>query len=207
MKILCIGRNYADHAKELDNPVPEEPLVFMKPATALLVNDKPFYYPEFSNDIHHELEIVLRIGRNGRHVQPEFATRYIDQIGLGLDFTARDLQKRCKEKGHPWEIAKAFDHSAPISAFLPAEGFDLNDIEFYLHKNGQEVQRGNTRDLLFPFTDLIVYLSRFFKLQQGDLIFTGTPAGVGPISQGDLLEGYLRLPDGEERMMLRCEVR
>lgn len=207
MKILCIGRNYADHAKELNNPLPEAPMVFMKPPTALLVNDKPFYYPDFSNDIHHELEVVVRIGRNGRHIQPEFAHRYVSEIGLGLDLTARDLQERCKQKGHPWEIAKAFDHSAPISEFLPADDFALDDISFRLLKNGVEVQNGNTCDLIFPVTHLIVYLSKYFKLQQGDLLFTGTPAGVGPIRQGDLLEGFLRLPTGEERMMLRCEVR
>lgn len=207
MKILCIGRNYAEHASELNNPLPSAPLVFMKPPTALLVNDKPFYYPDFSADIHHEIELVIKIGKNGRHVQPEFAERYIDQVGLGLDFTARDLQEQCKKKGHPWEIAKAFDHSAPISEFLPAQDFEMGDVEFGLLKNGVEVQRGNTRDLIFPVSELIVYTSKYFKLQQGDLLFTGTPAGVGPISRGDTLEGFLRLPNGEERIMLRCEVR
>ncbi len=206
MKIFCIGRNYADHARELNNPVPERPVVFMKPPTALLVNDKPFYYPDFSQDIHYELEVVLRVCKNGRHVEPEFAPRYYDQLALGIDFTARDLQQACKKKGHPWEIAKAFDHSAALGPFVPLSEVDREGIEFRLLKNGQPVQHGNTRDLLFPFDQLIVHLSRFFTLQTGDLIFTGTPAGVGPIARGDLLEGFLQTHRGE-RKMLHCEIR
>ncbi len=206
MKIICIGRNYAEHAKELNNPVPERPVVFMKPSTALLVNDKPFYYPDFSSDIHHELEVVLRVCKNGRHVEPQFAARYYDQLALGIDFTARDLQQECKKKGHPWEIAKAFDHSAALSPFLPLRAVNPEGIEFRLLKNGKQVQHGNTRDLLFPFDRLIVHLSRFFTLQTGDLIFTGTPAGVGPIARGDVLEGFLSTRDGE-RKMLHCEIR
>lgn len=207
MKIICVGRNYAKHAAELGNEVPERPMLFMKPSTALLVNDKPFYYPDFSQDIHYELELVVRIGRNGRHVQPEFASQYYDEIGLGIDFTARDLQQQCKQKGHPWEIAKGFDHSAPISGFLPKADFPEENREFWLQKNGQEVQRGNTRDMLFSIEDLIVYASRFFKLHQGDLLFTGTPAGVGPVQIGDELQGFVRLADGSEPQLLNCVIR
>jgi len=206
MKIICIGRNYAAHAKELNNPVPEEPVVFMKPASALLVNNKPLYYPEFTNDLHYEAEIVLKVAKNGRHVQPEFASGYYEEIAFGIDFTARDLQQRCKEKGQPWEIAKGFDGAAPLSGFMPIGAFNRSAIEFELHKNGKTVQHGNTKDLLFSFEDTIVYLSRFFKLQMGDLIFTGTPAGVGPVQIGDTLEGYLHLKD-EVKKMLTCEIR
>lgn len=201
MKIICIGRNYKAHAEELGNVVPERPMVFMKPPTALLVNNKPFYYPEFSSDIHYELEVVLKICKNGRHVQPEFATSYYKEIALGIDFTARDLQQQCKEKGHPWEIAKAFDHSAVMSPFFTLER-SPDDIHFHLVKNGEVVQRGNTKDLIFSFEDLIVYVSKFFKLQVGDYIFTGTPAGVGPIAIGDKLEGYL-----EDEKVLECLIK
>ena len=206
MKIICIGRNYADHAKELNNPVPQQPVVFMKPASALLVNQKPFYYPEFSEDIHYELEVVLKIKNNGRHVQPDFADNYYDEIGLGIDFTARDLQSRCKQKGHPWEIAKAFDHSAVLGDFVPISRLNRNAIEFKLEKNGATVQHGNTKDLLFTFNDIIVYVSQFFKLQTGDLIFTGTPAGVGPIKIGDELVGKIATKD-DWRTLLRCAVK
>lgn len=207
MKIICIGRNYAEHARELQNAVPEEPVVFMKPPSALLVNDKPLYYPEFTTDLHHEAEIVLQIGKNGRHVQAEFAPDYIGGIGLGIDFTARDLQQKCKSKGLPWEIAKAFDGSAPLSVILPVEEFpDLSSIEFELWKNGDRVQYGNTADMLFSFTDIIVYVSRFFKLQMGDLIYTGTPAGVGPVQIGDKLEGFLYLREGRKKM-LHCDIK
>lgn len=201
MKIICIGRNYKAHAEELGNVVPERPMVFMKPPTALLVNNKPFYYPEFSSDIHYELEVVLKICKNGRHVQPEFATSYYKEIALGIDFTARDLQQQCKEKGHPWEIAKAFDHSAVMSPFFTLER-SPDDIHFHLVKSGEVVQRGNTKDLIFSFEDLIVYVSKFFKLQVGDYIFTGTPAGVGPIAIGDKLEGYL-----EDEKVLECLIK
>ncbi len=207
MKIICIGRNYAEHAKELNNPVPGKPVVFMKPATSLLVNDKPFYYPEFSKEIHHEIEVVLRICKNGRHVQREFASAYYDQIALGIDFTARDVQDELKKKGHPWEIAKAFDDSAVLSPFVPIDQVDPKTIRFELRKNGQAVQQGNTSDLLFPFEDIIVHVSQYFKLQVGDLIYTGTPAGVGPVQIGDLLEGVLFLRSGEEKQMFVCEVK
>jgi len=189
MKIICIGRNYAKHAKELGNKVPTKPLVFMKPGSALLVNSKPFYYPEFTKDLHYELEIVLKISKNGRHIQPEFAKDYYQEIGLGIDFTARDLQRECKEKGHPWEIAKAFDHSAVIGQFVNLKSATIDGyLEFYLNKNGEKVQHGFTKDLIFTFDDLIVYVSQFFKLQKGDYIYTGTPAGVGPVAIGDELE-------------------
>ena len=188
MKIICIGRNYVDHAKELNNPVPKNPLVFMKPPSALLVNNKPFYIPDFTNDVHYEGEIVLKIGKNGRHVQPEFAKGYYREIAFGIDFTARDIQAKCKEKGHPWEIAKGFDGSGPISEFIPLPD---GDILFQLKKNGEVVQDGNTKDMIFSFDDIICYVSKFFKLQMGDLIFTGTPAGVGPVAIGDELEGWI----------------
>ena len=207
MKIICIGRNYAEHARELNNPVPGKPVVFMKPPTALLVNDKPFYYPEFSKEIHHEIEVVLKICKNGRHVQPEFATAYYDQIALGIDFTARDIQDECKKKGHPWEIAKGFDDSAVLSPFVPIDEVDRQSIRFELRKNGNPVQQGDTSQLLFPFDDIIVYVSQFFKLQVGDLIYTGTPAGVGPVQIGDVLEGVLFLKDGSEKQMFVCEVK
>ncbi len=201
MKIFCIGRNYADHAKELNNPIPESPLVFMKPTTALLIKNRHFFYPNLSKDIHYEGEVVLKIGKNGRHIQPEFALSYIDGIGFGLDLTARDLQQKCKEKGHPWEIAKGFDHSAPISEFVPFEGMDAHNINVVTKLNGEVVQDGNTKDLLFSFQDIIVYLSQYFTVQQGDYIFTGTPAGVGPIKVGDRLEGFIN-----GKKLLKCEV-
>ena len=206
MKIICIGRNYADHAKELNNPVPSKPLVFMKPPSALLVNNKPFYYPEFTKDLHFECELVLKICKNGRHVQPEFAHTYYDEVALGIDFTARDIQDQCKQKGHPWEIAKGFDGSAVLSTFVPISKVNREAIEFQLKKNGEVVQQGNTKDLIFDFDTLIVYLSKFFKLQMGDIIYTGTPAGVGPVQTGDLLEGFLFLKD-KIKPMFRCEIR
>ncbi|GAB4243953.1 MAG: fumarylacetoacetate hydrolase family protein [Saprospiraceae bacterium] len=209
MKIICIGRNYADHAKELNNPVPERPVVFMKPPSALLVNEKPFYYPDFTKDLHYECEVVLKICKNGKAVQPEFAHTYYNEIALGIDFTARDLQSELKKKGQPWELAKGFDNSAVLGKFLPIEDVRQpdGDIEFFLRKNGDEVQHGHTRDLLFPFDDLIVFISRYFKLLQGDLIFTGTPAGVGPVQIGDLLEGFVLTKEGKAEKLLHCEVK
>jgi acylpyruvate hydrolase len=203
MKIFCIGRNYADHAKELNNPVPTEPLIFMKPPTALVVANKPFYYPDFTQDLHYEGEIVLRICKNGRSVQPEFAHRYYDAVGFGIDFTARDLQDKLKAKGQPWEIAKGFDRSAPLSRFVPMEELkNAQDIDFQLKKNGEVVQDGHTRDLIFSFDTLIVHLSRYFTLHKGDYVFTGTPAGVGPVQIGDVLEGFI---EGEH--LLTCAIR
>jgi 2-keto-4-pentenoate hydratase/2-oxohepta-3-ene-1,7-dioic acid hydratase in catechol pathway len=203
MKIFCIGRNYVDHAKELNNPVPSEPLIFMKPSTALVVNNKPFYYPDFTHDLHYEGEIVLRICKNGRSVQPEFAHRYYDAVGFGIDFTARDLQDKLKQKGQPWEIAKGFDRSAPVSRFVPLDDLrDRKDIHFQLKKNGEVAQDGHTRDLIFSFETVICHISRYFTLQKGDYIFTGTPAGVGPVQPGDLLEGFI---EGEQ--LLSCAIR
>lgn len=206
MKIICIGRNYRDHAAELNNPVPKKPLVFMKPPSALLINKKPFYYPDFSENIHYELEVVLKVTKNGKHVQPAFATDYYQEVALGIDFTARDLQAKCKEKGHPWEIAKGFDGSAVLSEFVALDAVDDGGIEFTLQKNGEVVQHGHTKDLIFDFNYLIVYLSKFFKLQIGDLIFTGTPAGVGPVKQGDVLQGDFVKQKGEDAL-LYCEVK
>ncbi len=202
MKIICIGRNYREHASELNNPVPESPLIFMKPPSALLINNRPFYYPDFTRDLHYEVEVVLKITKNGRHVQPEFAGSYYGEIGLGIDFTARDLQSQLKAKGQPWEKAKAFDHSAVISDFRSIDQYDRESIKFQLSKNGEVVQDGNTADLIFTFDYLICYISRYFKLQMGDLIYTGTPAGVGPVAIGDVLKGYL---EGEE--MFTCEIK
>ena len=206
MKIICIGRNYVDHAKELNNPVPKQPLVFMKPPSALLVNNKPLYYPEFTKDLHYEAEIVLKVCKNGRHVQPEFADQYYDQIAFGIDFTARDVQAKCKEKGHPWEIAKGFDGSAAISNFIPLNQVNSSSISFEMRKNEKVVQKGDTKDLIFSFGTIITYVSQYFKLQMGDLIYTGTPAGVGPVQIGDRLEGFIQTFDGL-RSMLTCEVR
>ena len=203
MKIICIGRNYAAHAAEMKSAVPENPMVFMKPPTALLLKDKPMYIPEFTKDLHYEAEIVLKIAKNGRHVQEEFAGEYYNQIAFGIDFTARDLQSKLKEKGHPWEIAKGFDHSAGLSTFMNMS--DLNNaehIQFHLDLNGETVQKGDTKNLIFSFNTLIVYISKFFKLQQGDIIYTGTPAGVGPVKIGDKLEGFI-----EDKKMLTCDIK
>jgi 2-keto-4-pentenoate hydratase/2-oxohepta-3-ene-1,7-dioic acid hydratase in catechol pathway len=206
MKIICIGRNYAEHAKELNNAVPEDPIVFLKPPSALLINNKPLFYPDFTQDIHYELEVVLKICKNGRYVQPEFASEYYNQVGLGIDFTARDLQAKCKKNGHPWEIAKGFDGSAALSPFIGMDKVDPTGIHFRLQKNGATVQDGNTRDMIFSFEDIIVYVSKFFKLQMGDLIFTGTPAGVGPVAIGDTLEGALLTHAGWQTL-LECAIK
>lgn len=207
MKIICIGRNYAEHAKELKNEVPDKPVVFMKPASSLLVNNKPLYYPDFTQDLHYEAEIVLKICKNGRHVQPEFASEYYDQIAFGIDFTARDLQDQLKKKGQPWEIAKGFDGSAALSDFIDIDKLNLENIEFKLRKNNEVVQHGNTADMLFSFETIIVYVSKFFKLQMGDLIYTGTPSGVGPVKIGDKLEGFIVLKDGKTEHVLTCDIR
>lgn len=191
MKILCIGRNYAAHAAELGNALPEEPVVFCKPDSALLGKNLPFVVPSFSRDIHHELELVLRIGRVGKHIEPRFAHKYIDAVTVGLDFTARDLQTELKNKGLPWEKAKGFDGSAVIGSWKPAELLLDGPLEFHLTKNEHEVQRGHSDAMIHQPAALIAHLSRYFTLKTGDLIFTGTPAGVGPVVPGDRLEGYL----------------
>ncbi len=204
MKIICIGRNYAEHAKELNNEIPNEPVIFCKPETALLPKNHPFIYPDHIKDLHFELELVIRIKKVGKHISKRFAHKYFDEIGLGIDFTARDIQKKCKEKGLPWERAKAFDHSAPVSReFLKIQ--DLRDskaIKFELFKNGEPVQSGDSSLMLFPFDHLIEEVSKLFTLKIGDLIFTGTPKGVGSVKKGDLLEGYL-----EGRKLLRLEIK
>jgi 2-keto-4-pentenoate hydratase/2-oxohepta-3-ene-1,7-dioic acid hydratase in catechol pathway len=192
MKIIAIGRNYAEHAKELNNPVPGVPVIFMKPDTALLKDNKPFYHPEFSTDIHHEIEIVIKISKEGKHVNQKFADSYFDEVALGVDFTARDIQSRHKEKGLPWELAKAFDGSAPISSFVPKSNFaDLRNLNFKLDVNGQTRQEGNTSYMLFSFDYIIAFVSQYITLKKGDLIYTGTPAGVAKVNVGDRLEGYI----------------
>lgn len=192
MKIIAIGRNYVAHAHELNNPVPEKPVIFLKPDTAILKDNRDFYLPDFSKEVHHEVEIVIRICKEGKHVQRKFADTYYDAIGLGIDFTARDLQAEHKEKGLPWELAKAFDHSAPVSKLIPKSEFpDIYNINFSLKKNGEEVQIGNTNNLIFSFESIISFVSMYITLRKGDLIYTGTPAGVGPVSIGDHLEAYI----------------
>ena len=204
MKIFAIARNYADHAKEMNHPVREDPVVFIKPPTALLRENNPFYYPDFSSNIHYETEIVLRVCKNGKHIEEKIASTHFDAITLGIDFTARDLQQQCKEKGLPWEIAKGFDKSAAIGPqLIPVEEIgDLNNIAFSLTMNGKKVQEGNTKDVLFSFDRIISYLSKFFTLNMGDYIFTGTPYGVGSVKIGDKLEGYIG-----EKKMLECEIK
>ena len=192
MKIIAIGRNYAENAKELNNPVPTVPVIFMKPDTAVLKDNKPFYHPDFSSDIHHEIEIVLKICKEGKHIAEEFAAAYYDEIALGIDFTARDIQQKHKEKGLRWELAKGFDNSAPVSRFVPKNKFtDLYNLSFRLDVNGTTVQAGNTADLLFSFERIIAFVSKYITLKKGDLIFTGTPQGVGKVNIGDSLAGYL----------------
>lgn len=198
MKIIAIGRNYAEHAKELNNPVPGVPVIFMKPDTALLKDNKPFYHPDFSEDIHHEIEIVIKISKEGKHISEKFASNYFDEIALGIDFTARDIQSKHKEKGLPWELAKAFDNSAPVSAFVLKTKFaDLHNINFKLDVNGQSRQTGNTSFMLFSFDNIIAFVSKYITLKKGDLIFTGTPQGVSKVNVGDRLEGYIE----DEKML------
>lgn len=203
MKIICIGRNYAEHAKEMNSPVPTEPVFFLKPDTAILKDGQPFFLPDFSNDVHHEVELVIKISRPGKHIEAKFAHKYYEEIGIGIDFTARDVQAKCKEKGLPWEKAKAFDGSAPIGKFVKKSSFaSMDNIGFHLNINGSTVQKGNTKDLLFSFDQVIAYISRFITLKTGDLIYTGTPEGVGPVKAGDKLEAYI---EGEK--LLEFEVK
>ena len=192
MKIICIGRNYSEHAKELNNDVPSEPVVFMKPKSALLQPDKPFIIPDFTKDLHYECELVVKIGKNGKYIQEKFASKYYNEISVGIDFTARDLQQQQKSKGLPWEIAKAFDNSAVVGHFISLnDNRKIDDINFSMKKNGELVQQGNSSQMLFSVDKIIAYVSQFFTLNIGDLIFTGTPAGVGPVAILDELEGFL----------------
>jgi 2-keto-4-pentenoate hydratase/2-oxohepta-3-ene-1,7-dioic acid hydratase in catechol pathway len=203
MKILCIGRNYADHISELNNERPAEPVIFMKPDTAILKENEPFYHPDFSNDIHHEIEIVLKINKVGKNIEAKFAHKYYDEIGIGIDFTARDLQAKLKEKGLPWEKAKAFNGSAPISDFVPKTQFaDLGHLNFHLDINGKTVQKGNTAMMLWNFDEIIAEISNYFTLKTGDLIFTGTPAGVSKVLVGDKLTAFL-----EDKEMISFEIK
>lgn len=192
MKIICIGRNYADHITELNNEKPTEPVIFLKPDTAVLPKQFPFVIPEFSNDIHYEVEVLVKINKVGKYIDEKFAHKYYDEIGLGIDFTARDLQQRLKEKGLPWEKAKAFDNSAVVGEFLPKISWtSLKNINFELHKNNEVVQKGNTALMLWNIDQIIAYVSQYFTLRTGDIIFTGTPQGVGAVAENDILEGFI----------------
>lgn len=193
MKIICIGRNYKKHAEEMGSSVPENPIFFLKPDSAIIKNNKPFFLPDFSSEIHHEVELVLKINRLGKNIASEFAHRYYEKIGIGIDFTARDLQRSCKKNGRPWEIAKAFDGAAPLGKFISKEKpGDVGNIDFKLKINDKVVQQGNSKDLIFSFNQLIAYISKFFTLKTGDLIFTGTPEGVGPVKRNDQLKAYIK---------------
>ncbi len=203
MKIFAVGLNYADHVKEFGAERPDEPVIFMKPDSALLRENKPFFIPLFSNEIHYETEVLVRINRLGKNISERFAHRYYDEIGLGIDFTARDLQRKLKDAGRPWELSKAFDGSAVISEFVPISEFpDLQNVNFHLDINGQKVQSGNTRDMSYSIDQIIAYISRYFTLKIGDVIFTGTPAGVGPVAKNDRLRGYL-----EDKLMFDFSIK
>jgi 2-keto-4-pentenoate hydratase/2-oxohepta-3-ene-1,7-dioic acid hydratase in catechol pathway len=204
MKIICVGRNYAAHAREMKSEVPTDPVLFLKPETALLPKGHPFVYPEHTNELHYEAELVLKIERLGKHIDPQFAHKYYSQVGFGIDFTARDVQQHCKDKGLPWEKAKAWDYSAPLSRKFVAISKLPNPaaIAFELRKNGQTVQQGNSAAMLFDFDQIIAHASRFFTLKMGDLIYTGTPEGVGPVQQGDVLEGFI---EGEKLLHLEIK--
>ncbi|SOE19571.1 2-keto-4-pentenoate hydratase/2-oxohepta-3-ene-1,7-dioic acid hydratase (catechol pathway) [Spirosomataceae bacterium TFI 002] len=202
MKIIAVGRNYVKHIEELANEVPTEPVIFTKPETALLRDNAPFYHPDFSQDIHHEVEIVLKISKMGKNIEEKFADKYFEEIGLGIDFTARDLQSNLKAKGLPWDLAKGFNDSAPISNFVPKENFNLHDLNFSLKKNGELVQEGNTSTMIYNFNYIIHFVSQYFTLKTGDMIFTGTPAGVGQVKIGDQLEGFI-----EDKQMLNFSIK
>jgi 2-keto-4-pentenoate hydratase/2-oxohepta-3-ene-1,7-dioic acid hydratase in catechol pathway len=202
MKIICIGRNYADHARELKNDIPAEPVIFMKPDSALITGNRPFYLPEFSTDMHYETELVVRIHKLGRHIEERFAHKYYADITVGIDFTARDVQQRLKSQGLPWELAKAFDGSAVLGDWVPLGDRNIQDLHFHLDKNGKTVQQGHTADMLFQVNQIISFVSKYFTLKIGDLIYTGTPAGVGKVEIGDHLHGFL---EGKE--LFRCEVK
>lgn len=203
MKVIAVGRNYIAHANELENEVPEEPVIFLKPDTALLRENRDFYYPNFSKDIHYEVEVVLRICKEGKRIAKKFAPNYYDAVSLGIDFTARDVQQQLKEKKSPWELAKSFDHSAVVGSLIPVQEIDsLLALDFSLLKNGDLVQKGNTKDMIFSFDELIAYISQYITLRKGDLIYTGTPAGVGPVQIGDVLEGFIL-----DQKMFTCHVK
>lgn len=206
MKIFCIGKNYAAHVIEMGGDPNAKPVVFMKPATALLLENKPFYIPDFSEEVHYEVELLIKICKNGKHVQPAYAHTYYEKIGLGVDFTARDLQAKCKANGHPWEVAKAFDQSAVIGKWLDKSAVNVEDLSFSLQKNGEEVQRGHTSHMMFNIDQIICYLSQYFTLQTGDLIFTGTPEGVGPVKAGDQLQGFMHI-GGKDELCFDFQVR
>lgn len=203
MKIIAVGRNYAEHIKELNNEQPDDPVIFTKPETAILRPGDPFFYPDFSTDVHHEVELIVRISRTGKNIDQKFAHRYYDEIGVGVDFTARDLQSKLKAKGLPWDLAKGFNGSAPMSPFIPKTDFpDLRNLNFRLDVNGETRQTGNTSMMLFQIDYLISFVSNYFLLLQGDILFTGTPKGVGPVQIGDRLTAYI-----EDRKMLEFDVK
>ena len=202
MKIICIGRNYAKHIEVLANERPKDPVVFLKPDSAILPKKMPFFIPPFSNEIHYEVEVLVKINKVGKYIDAKFAKKYYDEIGLGIDFTARDVQAQCKEKGLPWEKAKAFDGSAVVGEFYPKEQFDLENLPFQLIKNEVIVQDGNTNAMLWKIDELIAYVSQFFTLKKGDLLFTGTPAGVGKVNENDILVGLL---NGEEAFQIKVK--
>ena len=202
MKIICIGRNYTKHIEELDNEKPKEPVIFMKPDSAVLLKNNPFIIPPFSQDIHYEVEILVKINRIGKFIEQKFAHKYYDEIGLGIDFTARDLQSRLKEKGLPWEKAKAFDGSAVIGKFYTKDTFDLENIKFQLYQNDELVQDGESSHMLWKIDELIAYVSQYFTLKIGDVIFTGTPAGVGQVQPNDELRGIL---EGKEMFQIKVK--
>lgn len=203
MKIICIGRNYVKHIEELQNERPSEPVVFLKPDSAILLKQHPFVIPEFSNDIHHEVEILVKINKVGKYIEPKFAQNYYEEIGLGIDFTARDLQAKLKEKGLPWEKAKAFDGSAVIGDFLPKNSFNsLESINFELVSNGKVVQKGNSSHMLWKIDELISHVSQYFTLKIGDIIFTGTPEGVAAVKPNDILEGFI-----EDKRLFKIQVK
>lgn len=202
MKIICIGRNYAKHIEELANERPKNPVVFLKPDSAILPNKNPFFIPPFSKDVHYEVEVLIKINKVGKHIDAKFAHKYYDEVGLGIDFTARDVQAVCKEKGLPWEKAKAFDGSAVMGAFYPKEEFDLDNLKFQLYKNDAVVQDGNTSAMLWKIDELIAYVSQYFTLKKGDVIFTGTPAGVGSVQENDVLKGVIA---GREAFSIRVK--
>ena len=203
MKIICIGLNYGAHVKEMNSVIATEPVIFMKPDTALIKDHQPFYYPSFSKEVHYEVELVLKINKPGKNIQVQFANKYYDEIGIGIDFTARDIQAQCKAKGLPWEKAKAFDGAAALGQFINKKQFaDINNINFHLTINGNTVQQGNTKNLLTSFDEIIAYVSNFFTLKTGDLIYTGTPEGVGPVKVSDRLEAYI-----ENKKMMDLEIK